>query len=92
MKCRHNNNLSYLNLNIIRNQECLVSYLDRPWDKSLCPWGCEEIMLGASCAACKVSNEITTKSFLYLRGLCESSIFDTTYQGNMSSVFASQNF
>ena len=78
--------------NIIRKKECLVSYLYFSWDESLVPWVCEITAERASCAACKVSNEITTKSFLHLRGLCEESKFDTKYQGNdiVYSVYYSE--
>ena len=54
-----------------------------PWDDSLHPMSCEVTAARAACAACKVSTDLTTKSFLHLRGLCEESKFDTTYQGNI---------
>ena len=47
--------------------------------------GCIRERIWAACVSCKVQNERKKKSYLnliHLKGLCDGTKFDTTYQGN----------
>ena len=67
--------------NVTRDRECLESWLSDEWDVSIVPTRCIDVY--PQCVSCSVSNNVTTKSFLLLRGLCHDSKFDKWYQGNV---------
>ena len=62
----------------------MVSWLVDPWDESLVPSWSPVHPDNAACVACAVSSNMTTKTWLILRGRCENSKFDRYYQGNVA--------
>ena len=67
--------------NVTRDRECLESWLSDEWDVSIVPTSCIDVY--PLCVSCSVSNSVTTKSFLLVRGLCHDSKLDRWYQGNV---------